>query len=112
MKNLSIIIGSLLFLLNVVLYLVLSIYPAFNFWLNSAVIVVSTLMLYLVSTITLKDGYKVSFTCLFPVFSLVELICGFCAFNRISDNPFVIAILLLVVFQIILLLIASFMSNS
>ena len=112
MKNLSVIIGCLIFLLNIVLFLILSFYPAFNFWLNSGIIAVSTLLLYLVSTIRLKDGFKVSFSCLFPVFSIVELVCGFCASDTLSDNPFVIAILILVIFQVIMLVIASFMSNN
>lgn len=112
MKNLSLIIGSLIFLLNIVLYLILSIYPAFNFWLNSGIIAVSMLMLYLVSAIALKDAFKVSFSCLFPVFSIIEIVCGFCASDTFRDNPFVIAILLLVIFQVVMLVIASFMSNN
>ena len=47
MKNLTLIIGGIILLLNLVIGMIFSAYKPFNIGLNSAVIVVNTLMLYL-----------------------------------------------------------------
>lgn len=112
MKNLSIIIGSILLLLNVLFGLMLSNYCTFNWLLNSGIIIVSVVMLYMVSSMGLNDGFRVSFNCLFPMFTFIELICGFLATERFNDNLYLIAIILLVVLQIVMLISASYLSTK
>lgn len=112
MKNLSIVIGSILLLLNVVFGLMLSSYSTFNWLLNSGIIIVSVVMLYIVSSMELNDGFRVSFNCLFPMFTFIELICGFLAAERFNDNYYLIAIILLVLLQVVMLVSAGYLSTK
>lgn len=112
MKTISIIIGSILLLLNVLLGLMLSSYSTFNCALNSGIIILSVIMLCVVSSLKLSDGFRVSFNCLFPVFTLIELICGFLAAERFNDNYYLIAIILLVLLQVVMLVSAGYLSTN
>lgn len=69
-------------------------------------------MQFLTSALTLKDGYKYSLYYLFPVISLIELICGFCSSAQITDNPAIIIILLLLVLQATILITANYLSKN
>ncbi len=112
MKTISIIIGSILLLLNVLFGLMLSSYSTFNWLLNSGIIIVSVVMLYIVSSMELNDGFRVSFNCLFPMFTLIELICGCLAAERFNDNYYLIAIILLVLLQVVMLVSAGYLSTK
>lgn len=112
MKTVSIIIGSILLLFNVLVGLMLSSYSTFNCALNSGIIIVSVVMLCVVSSMKLSDGFRVSFNCLFPVFTLIELVCGFLAPERFNDNLYLIAIILLVVMQVVMLVSAGYLSTK
>lgn len=112
MKNLSLSIGGIVLLLNIVFGLMLSGYQTFNWVLNSIIICLFIAIQYLASNITLKDGYKYSFYCIFPIISLIELICGFCSPEKIQDNPAVIIILILIVLQITMLILANYLSKN
>ena len=112
MKNIFVVVGCIVLLLNAMLGLMISAYPTFNCLLNSGVIIVSTLLLVLVSTMKLKDGIRVSLSLLFPVCSVIEYICGLCASNRFEDNICLIVILLLVMLQIIMLVLTNYVSKS
>ena len=69
-------------------------------------------MQFLTSALTLKDGYKYSLYCLFPVIYLIELICGFCSPAHITDNPVIIIILLLFMLQIAMLITTNYLSKN
>ena len=112
MKNLSIIVGSIAFLFNVILGLMTSGYETFNCVLNSGIIVVSVLLLCAASSHKLRDGFKISLGCLFPVFFIAEIICGCLASNQIKDNLSLIIILLLVIVQVVMLVLANYSSKN
>lgn len=112
MKNIFVVIGCIVLLLNAVLGLMISAYPTYNCLLNSGVIIVSTLLLILASTMKLKDGFRVSLSLLFPVCSVVEYICGLCAPSRFEDNICLVVILLLVLLQTIMLVLTNYLSRS
>lgn len=112
MKKLSIILGVIMLLLNIVLGMMFTCYDTFNCVLNCAVIIVETVLLYLVSQITLKDGFRVSLYYLVPLFSFVEFICGLFSSEQFSDNWFLITILLIFVLQIIILTISNYLSKN
>lgn len=112
MKNISIVIGTLLLLLNVVLGLMLSVYPTFNWLLNSVVLLLAIAMLYGVSALTIKDGFRVSLNCLIPMFSLIEVVCGCFARQQWHDNLCLIIILLLWVIQAIVIISAYYLTKK
>ena len=112
MKNVSIVVGCILLLFNVALCLMLSCYQTFNCVINSSIIILFVLIQCLVSILTLKDGYRVSFNCLNPLFLLIELICGSIASQGFTDNPAIIIILLLLLLQVIMLVAAVATTKS
>ncbi len=112
MKNVSIIIGGILLVFNLLLHFIFLSYEPFNCILNSVIILSSVILLYLSSVIRLKDGFRYSLYCLFPVFSIVELVCGFNSLPDFYDNYWIVAIASFVILQIILLIAANHMSKN
>lgn len=112
MKNISVIVGSIALLINIMLGLMISVYPTFNCLLNSGIIVISILLLYAVFSIKLKDGFRVSFGCLFTICSVIEFVCGLFTPDRLKDNITLILILLFVLAQVVLLLISNYLSKN
>lgn len=112
MKHISITIGGVLLIVNISLGLLLSSYPMFNWILNSIVIILLVLFLYIVSIIKLKGGYRVALNCLFPCFAIIEYICGLFADDNISNNFPLIIILLIITFQVILLFTSNYLSKK
>lgn len=90
----------------------ISVYPTFNCLLNSGIIVISILLLYAVFSIKLKDGFRVSFGCLFTICSVIEFVCGLFTPDRLKDNITLILILLFVLAQVVLLLISNYLSKN
>lgn len=90
----------------------ISVYPTFNCLLNSGIIIVSILLLYAVFSIRLKDGFRVSFGCLFTICSIIEFICGLFTPDRLKDNITLILILILVIVQVVLLLLSNYLSKE
>lgn len=111
MKKAAIIIGGILLLFNILLGMMLSVYPTFNCILNSCIIIANIALLIAVSSMPLKDGFKVSFSCLFPLMCFLQLIFGFFAPEHFKDNICVIAIFIIVLLQIILLVSAKIVSQ-
>ncbi len=112
MKKVILIIGGIMLLLNTILGLILSGYHTFNWLLNMGVIVVAMMMLCIVASMPLKDGFRVSFNCLIPFFTLIELTCGSFASEKFNDNLFLVAILSLVSLQIIMLVSTHYISEK
>ena len=111
MNKASVIIGGILLLFNIFLGMMLSVYPTFNCILNSCIIIVNVALLIAVSSMPLKDGYKVSLSCMFPVMCLLQLIFGFYAPEHFKDNTCAIAILIVFLLQIVLLISAKIVSH-
>lgn len=112
MNRISVIIGGILLLLNLIFGLIISNYRPFNWLLNSGVIIANVVMLYFVSSMKLKDAFRVSLNCLFPLLGFIELICGFCGADQFEDNYCFVAILLLLLLQVLLLVSANYISNK
>jgi len=112
MKNLTFIIGLMLILLNLLFGLILSSYATFNMVANCVVIAVNVLLIWLVGSIQLKDGFRISLSVLFPLFAIVEFMS--IAFSRpqLEDNGAVIFVLLAIMLQVILLLGTNYVSKT
>lgn len=111
MKTITLTLGVICLIANILFGLILTSYESFNVWLNSFVILLNTLLLYLVNCINLKDAYKVSLNGLFPVFSIAEFIGGLFAPARYENNFALIIIILALAFEAALLVITYKVSN-
>ena len=111
MKNLTLIIGGIILLLNLVIGIIFSAYKPFNIGLNSAVIVVNTLILYSLGVAQIKDGFKVSLSFLFLIAAAIELILGLFVPETFENNVSFTMLILLFAGQIVLYAIAYFVSK-
>ena len=111
MKNLTLVIGGIVFLLNLVIGLIFSSYKPFNIGLNSGIIIVNTLMLYSLGTVHIKDGFKISLSFLFLIAAAIEFILALFTPASWDNNVILIMLLFLLVGQIILYVISFFTSK-
>ena len=112
MKNITIIIGIILLIANLLFGITLSIYPTFNICLNCGVIVVTTILLYILQVTKLKDGYYISLYMLFGILGFIEIILGLFTPQNYIDNWYLLIILLIIVFQAIILTITHIISKT
>ena len=111
MKNLTLIIGGIILLLNLVIGMIFSAYKPFNIGLNSAVIIVNTLMLYSLGVAQIKDGFKISLSFLFLIAAVIEFILSFFVPETFENNVSLTMLILLFAGQIVLYTIAYFVSK-
>lgn len=111
MKNLTLVIGGIVLLLNLVIGLIFSSYKPFNIGLNSGVIIVNTLMLYSLGVIQIKDGFRISLSFLFLIAAAIEFILGFFVPETYENRITLTMLILLFAGQVILYLIAYFVSK-
>ena len=103
MKSLSIILGVVLTLLNLVIcYMITSVEQ--NALIFSTVVVFTTfLLMYVSQVLPIKDGFKISLPFLFAFGGLVEYILSFFVGKELKNNGYLIAILVLFVIQALIL---------
>ena len=111
MKNLTLLAGGIILLLNLIFGLILSAYKPLNIGLNSAVIIINTLMLYLLGVSQIKDGYKISLSFLFIVIAAIEFLLALFITDSWENNIVLIMLILLIAVQILLYAIVSYFSK-
>lgn len=112
MKKTILITGIILFAVNALCGFLLSGYENFNLAFTSIVIAVTTLLLYLLCTVKMKDGFIVGLGFLFAFFGLVEYILGIVSEQEVQDNGYIIATVALVAIEVIVLIICNITSKS
>lgn len=112
MKRTALIIGGIALLLNIVLGLLISKYSLFNACLNSVVIIVTTILIFVLNKIEIRDAFRFSLTFFFAFIGFVCFIFGFFSKGTFTDNWPIIADVILLAFEVILLLVTSFVSKS
>ena len=112
MKKTILYIGILALVLNIVIGLLLTAYPLFNMALNSIVIVVTTLLIWLSSGNSQRTAFAVSLTFLYSFLGIIQLVLGIFSPARIIDNWMIVAIIALLVFECALLFITRTISKK
>ena len=112
LKNATLITGFILLVANILFGSILSIYPTFNMWINCGVIAITTILIYALSHIALKDAFKVSLSFLFSTLGFVIFVIGLLMPQRLEDNLHLVAIILIVAFQAIILTVANIVSKK
>ena len=111
MKNLTLIIGGIILLLNLVIGLIFSYYKPFNIGLNSAIIILNSLILYSLGVAQIKDGFKISLSFLFLIAAVIEFILALFIPESFENNVALTMLILLFAGQAILYVIAYFVSK-
>lgn len=112
MKNIILIIGSALLVMNMLLGLVISAYSPFNMWLNCVVVIINTILVYLVSIVKLKEAFRISMFLLFQILGFVEFLCVFFVAPKWDDNPLIILVLIMLFVQTLLLVMTNYVSKK
>ena len=112
MKRLIILTTIILLVVNGLLGLILTAYQSICVYLNSAVILLTGIILWVVSSTHLKDAFKISLTSLFAIIGGVEYILGFFAPTEWSNNWFAILLIAVLAIEIILVLLTNFVTNK
>lgn len=111
MKNLTLVIGGIVLVLNLVIGLIFSFYKPFNIGLNSGVIIVNTLLLYTLGVSQIKDGFKISLSFLFLIAALIEFIMVLFVPKSFENNVTLTILILMFAGQVILFIIAYYVSK-
>jgi FtsH-binding integral membrane protein len=111
MKRIIILSSIVLLVANLLFGLILSFYGACNVAMGSFVIASTGLLLYLIHSIKLKDGYKVSLTILFVVAGCLEFILSLIAPNRFMDNWWLIIVIVLIALEAVMLIVTNTISD-
>lgn len=112
MKRLIILTTIILLVVNALFGLIITDYQPTNVYLNSGVILLSGIVLWIVSSIQLKDAYRISLICLFAIAGGVEYILGFFAPNEWSNNWFAILVIAILAIEIIIISLTNFVTNK
>lgn len=112
MKRLIILTTIILLVVNGLMGLILTAYQSTNVYLNSAVILLTGIVLFGVSSTNLKDAFKISLTSLFAVVGGIEYILGFFAPTEWSNNWFAILLIVVLAIEIIFVLLTNFVTNK
>ena len=112
MKKLIILTTIILLVVNGLLGLILTAYQSTNVYLNSAVILLGGIVLWVVSSTHLKDAFKISLTSLFAIVGGIEYFLGFFAPTEWSNNWFAILVITVFAIEIIFVLLTNFVTNK
>lgn len=107
MKNITIIITLSVLFVNILIKLIFPSYETFNVCLNSATIIVHAALLLLLQTVCLKDAFRISLGFLYSTLSLAMYVWGFFVPSHIEGNISLLAMVLLVFFEIMVLIITN-----
>lgn len=87
-------------MLNFVVGMLLSAYSTFNMSLNTVVILLSAVFLLAVEMAPLNDGFKISLSYLFGFIGFGEFLAALFSSEHLRDNPVVIGLLVVSLFQL------------
>ena len=111
MKNLLLIAGFILIVLNTLIGLMISKYTPFNYLMVDFSLLISTVLIYLFSNSNISDGYKIGLTVLFAITGLTKVICSIAAPQHLQDNFLIVVVLGLISFETLCLLSAFAMKK-
>ena len=103
MKTLSIIMGIVLVLLNLVICYLITSVEQNALILSTVVVFITFLFLYISQALPIKDGFKISLPFLFAFGGLAEYVLSFFVGKELKNNGYLIAILVLFVIQALIL---------
>ena len=111
MKRLIILTTIILLIVNGLIGFIITAYQPTNVYLNSAVILLNGILLWLVSSTQLKDAFKISLTSLFAIVGGLEYVLGFFAPAGWSNNWFVILVIAIIAIEVIFVLITNYVTT-
>ena len=112
MKKTILILGAILFVANILIGTIVSWIEGFNIVASSIVIIQTVILSYLTTAIVLKEGFKVSFLCLFTVIGVLIYLMSLFAPAKFENNWWLIAVILFMALEAVMLVIANKISKT
>lgn len=112
MKALTLKIGLIVLISNIIFGILISKYAVFNIYLNSVIIAITTAMIMFVNSTKIKSAFKFSLSFIFIFGGLVEFICGLFSKSSIYDNWVILLCTIITILEITLLTTIVSMSKN
>lgn len=112
MRNITLIIGLLLLVANLIFGAVLACYPSFNIWLNSGIIALTTLLQYIVGRCGLKDAFYISSLSVISVLGTIAFALGLFAPSQMENNWLMLGIVSAILLEIAFVTIVTITSKA
>lgn len=112
MKTIITIIGLFTLVVNILVGVIIPSYPQFNIYLNSAIIVVHTLLLLALFIANLKDAFRISLGYLYSTICVGMLIWGFYVIPQFEYNIPLIAMVAITLIEVVTLIGANYITNK
>lgn len=112
MKAIILSVAGLCLVINILCGFIISSYSAFNCGVTSGIIALNAIIMLIISTITLKDGFRISLNVLFPIMTIVEFVVGLLSPEKFHDNGSLVFILIALLFEGIILIISNHISRN
>lgn len=112
MRNIILLIGVILLATNILLGIIISAYPPTNVMTNNFVIIATTILLFLLWSMKIRDGFRIPLSFLFAGCGIVELILGQNAPEDMQNNWFLAVVVVMIALEAIALSIAKTVSDK
>lgn len=103
MRQLILTLGAIFLLVNIALGLALKSFETFNLVFSSGIIIATTIILFLVDYIKMKDAFKISLFLINGVCGLIEYVIALIAERDIPNNWYYVVLIVILAFQLILI---------
>lgn len=95
MRKLLLTSGGIVLTANLLAGLLLSSYNAMNMWINSGIVIFTTILLLIIASSNLRNGFKISLSMLFSVIGFIAFVLCLFAKPQITDNWVIIVLIIL-----------------
>ncbi len=112
MKRTILLLGGLTLIVNVLFGLLLSGYSYFNMEVNCGVIALNTALLFCLYQFNIRDAFRIAFSFLFSFLYIAELVLGCLMPQKLENNGYLIAIIVILFAEISLCVIVNILSNK
>ncbi|MDD7528777.1 MAG: hypothetical protein PUK04_04855 [Bacteroidales bacterium] len=112
MKKTILLLGGLTITVNILLGVLISVYSVFNMGVNCGIIAINTVLLVSLYVLNVRDAFRISFSFLFSILAIVEIILGCLMPQKLQDNGYLIASLVSLFFEIIPIVVINILSNK
>jgi hypothetical protein len=112
MKNVVLISGSLIVVINSISALIFQDYELHKMFFADFSIIFSTGLIYLMYTNKHSDGFKIGYTLLFVLTGLIRFVCAVSSSSEFKNNYAVLTFIIVLSLEIILMLVSNLMRNK
>lgn len=111
MKNIFLIIGLIIIIVNSIIGLIFNSYTTFKWMSSDVIILINTFFLYYISKSKIHDGFKVSLTFILPILGLISYFLSFLLENTIENNLILSILIFIISIQFLLIVITNYLKN-